>query len=520
MENTEQRRTPFPEWLNIPGVDREALGIVDRARGQVPLRNRRPLRIEAIAVAAGEDCACELPVFLECLTFWHPELRVYVLTDSAGVDAIAHLPIDRSRIHVEEISTSEQKQLAAEVRCVDHGERWSRRWIAVKLEALRRAVERWQCGVLFCDVDLVFAQRLPEMSWQADAVLSTHTGPHWPNVTPAFHGFFNAGLFLTNHLDIVDRWIELYHRGVGTFYEQQLLEQLSAEYVCDLFPASWNWGGWRWSENVQDSGRRPPILHAHIVGKWKAKGPKPVKRLAREALDQVRESREIHPRWAFLHCAKAAGSSFSGMIAEQVAPVRGFQYLDSHSLGLHRDWRPAELDLIRIGGLWGQVGERHIIHNHAQNWYRESVEALRADGWRFVSLYRPIRDRLVSFWFWSRRVIGERGHSYMRPPITDAGDIDTFLQILIENPLYETEWALPEFADQVDHWYPATGEGMQRACRDLWHIEATPARANVSANPGWEGCLSQGLLHRSTVRRIENDPRVRQWDDFARERGL
>lgn len=521
--DTDQSGVPFPEWMNLPGVDLAAHGIEQEQRGQSPRARRSPLRIEAYAVAAGGDGACELPLFLEMLTFFHPEARVFVLTDADGVAAVEGMKIDLSCIHVEEISTSEQEELANQVRCVDHGDRWSRRWIAVKLEALRRAVEKWQCGVLFCDVDLIFTQRLPPMEWDADVVLSTHQGPCWPSTVPDFHGYFNAGLFLTSRLDVVDRWIELYRAGRGTFYEQQLLEMLPGEFVCDLFPAAWNWGGWRHQEDLSQSGRRPPILHAHIVGKWKDQGKgriRAVKAQAREQVRRVRESRQIHDRWFFVHCAKAAGSTFSSLIWKEVAEDRHFQYLDAHGLGLQRDWRPAELDLIRTGEMWGQEGSRHIVHNHAQNWPADAVEKMVGDGWRGVALYRPIRERLLSFWFWSQRVIGERGKSYMRPPICDVDDINGFLQMLLDHPIYETEWCLPEFSESIEHWYPATDEGLRQACRDLWRVDVEPARVNTSENPGWQGCIDQGLLYPRTVEKIETDPRVRAWDEWAADRGL
>lgn len=521
MEIEEEEKKPFPEWLNIPGVDRAALGIEGGPRGQTPLRNARGLRIEAFAVAAGEDSVDEIPVFFETLDFHYPDARVYFLTDEAGAKKFGTLDLD-CEVYVDVISQEDQEALSEKVTCVDHGERWSRRWIACKLEALRRAVEKWECGVLFCDSDLVFTQRLPDLSWDADLVLSSHTGPHWPNVTPAFHGFWNAGILLTNHLDIVDRWIELYRRGEGTFYEQHLLEKLAGEYVTDTFPSAWNWGGWRWSEDLSKSGRVPPILHCHIVGRWESQGrgrTKAVKNLAKSHLARVRESREIPKKWAFIHNAKASGSSFSSMIWKDVVTERGFQYLDSYTLGLQRDWRPVELDLIRTGELWGQVGDRHIVHNHAQHWPEKAVENMIGDGWQFVALYRPVRDRLVSFWFWNLRSFGERGFFPMVGPINDADSLDDFLNIILEDPFYEPEWALPSFAEKLEHWYRANSDGLRNACRDLWNVEADPIHANASQNPGWQACIDQGLIQQETVDRVENDPRVQAWDDFARSRG-
>jgi len=473
------------------------------------------LRIEAIALACGGRLREELEVAVELWRWYHPELPVYVLTDNDE-----HLE-DRYKnddgVRWEVLSLEELEELGR-TAATDHGGRWSRMWIGAKLEAWRRAINLFGLrGVLLADSDLVLTRRLPQMEWDADLVLSTHAGPTESRV-PAFHGRYNAGMALARDSRVANRWTEMYREGRGTFYEQQCLEDLSREYVTDYFPESWNWGAWRSTEDLQESGRRPALLHSHIVGGLAAAKTSPsgesVRALARDSVGRVRRYRGTPDRVAFIHFPKAAGTSAMNVM-HQVGEVANYQVLDSWGYGLRRDWSHDELRMMGTGELWGQVGDRWIVHNHAMNWPDYIVEMYAELGWDLVALYRPIRERLLSLYGWSRRMLEDTGRTPLASAPGRAESIEEFLLATLEDKVVEREWIKPVWIDRIGRWYRADSEGLQRMAVEMFCAdEVRVRRLNRSRSAPWED-VDAGVRAR-----VDGDARIQAWDTWADEMGF
>lgn len=488
---------------------RRGLGGIGKHRASVSQEGR--LSIDVICVACGGEAAPELPVFLRQTKFWHPEWPILVVTDMPTAAGLTET--DKSRI--DELVIINPANLP-ESRSRDYGTRWNKPWIMAKLHALRGALERWPGrGVLLCDSDIVITQRLPALSWHAHVVLSTHIGPHPSTDIPEHHGCYNAGLLLTDNPSVVTRWQELYESGAGTFYEQQCLETLGHEFVVDLFPASWNWGGWRYAESV-DCGRDPAILHTHVVGPWADQGTHPSVRVLKERtkaeIARVELAENLPDKWAFIHFPKAAGTSVTDLISSRLGRERGYQNLNSWALGLHRDWSPEEQRLICDGALWGQVGHRHVVHNHAQNWDADVVASMADRGWQFLAFVRPIRDRLLSYFYWCQRFLNEGKPCPMAGPIQSASNVADHLRFLLDDPRYGPEWHFPEWADTIQWWFPADSDGIKAAFADCWQLDVTPPILNTSENPGWKAAIEQGLLPPDLIEQVNSDPRVLAWD--------
>ena len=475
-----------------------------------PLNRTQSLTIGALCVVAGGDLRCELEAFLSCAKFYHPEWPIYVVTDDRPltdteiefVDEVLHL----SREEISQLGNVEAKH---------HEDRWHRGWIAAKMQGMKLALERWpETGILFCDSDIVFTARLPAMEWNADVVLSEHTGPgREKRQSTGYFGRYNAGLLLTDDLAVIERWEEMYRTGIGNFYEQGCLEQLAEEFVTDHFPSTWNWGMWRWRENLGQSDRpTPPLLHVHTSGPFAERDQRPatvvLRDRARKAIGHVAYCRDLPEKIAFVHFAKAAGSSFIAT-ACPVLKSCNYQVLDSFGLGLARDWLPDELDAIAAGNLWGQVGDRWFVHNHAQNWPEETVRSMAADGWRFVAFYRPVRERLKSFFTWSQKCQASGLPHPMAGPVTECKNLNEHVREMLTNPRYESEWALPDWADLLE-WFPASDEGISRAVEFTTGMKCVIKNVNHSAGAPLK-------FSAEAKRLLDQDPRVAAWEKFEKE---
>ncbi|HRE14938.1 MAG TPA: hypothetical protein PLD37_12145, partial [Usitatibacteraceae bacterium] len=176
-----------------------------------------------------------------------------------------------------------------------------------------------------------------------------------------------------------------------------------------------------------------------------------------------------------------------------------------------------ELAHILRGTGAGHLRWRSLVHNHAQNWSAELAELARREGYRLFALHRPVRDRLVSFHHWHRgKVAG--GEPCIGGPAGDAADLDTFLRIFVSRPCYSVDWALPDWAGLIDHWYPATGEGIARCLSEMLAMEVEPVRHNASASRGWAAAVESGEVSPETAALVDGDARVRAWDRW--EEGL
>ncbi len=495
-------RTPFPP--------------VSAAR----LRDRRPLRIQALACAVGgKAAAAEFLTMIESFRHFHPDVPVYVL---AGVEAAKILRETEGwgmeGDVIDEIGPDEldELQAAAKDAARPYGDLWPIHWLAAKLVALHRAIECFNCGVLLVDVDLLCTQRLPDFGWQADLVLSEHHGP-LPDRLPAKSGIYNAGMVLCRDTAIVHRWRELFHQGVGGFYEQGALEQLAREFLTDTFPGSWNWGNWRRTEDLTESGRFPAIIHHHRHRTREI----PHREEATRALDTivdltlhiVRTAKQHPDKIAILHHAKAAGSSLSAMFAE-AAVHGGWQHLDTYRApyDLRRDWNPAELGAIAAGDMPGQRGHRFIVHNHACGWPADRVESMIKEGWVFVSTYRPIRDRLCSFFHWNQRA------RILTGPAAECETLDEFLRVFLSEPRYLVDFGPHPCDELVSHW--GTIRDLPELVWNVTGMRVENRHENMSLNAGWDSACDHDEISKATKSLVSKHPAVKAWEKFAKLHGF
>jgi len=470
------------------------------------LIRKLPLCIEAISVTCGGRLLPQLRPFVEQVKFLHPEWPLHIATDPEGRARIQDLlgPEDVvwTLLEKDHVRHSSGKS-------IDHGQRWSKSWIGLKLENFQRALKHFQCGVLQCDSDFIFCRSLPKTNWHADVVMSTHRGPLMHNNVPDFHGRYNAGLLLTDDLAIADKWRELYEAGVGEFYEQKLLEQFDDLYVVDLFPSDWNWGAWRNQEDVKYSLRVPAFFHTHITGPHTQATP--LHDAANNRYFMLKHSYGTHPRIAFYHASKAAGSEMMEIIHKQVAAKVQYQVLNSRAIR-STDWTEAELKDIAVERFKYQHGNRFIVHNHGQNWSEQSVDLFKYFDWKFLGLYRPIQDRMASFYYWNLDAINKHGRSWMQGHIAQARTITDFFEAMLTEP-YLQEWTLPSYYQDIK-WYAATSAGMAQLALDNFNLSISqPRRMNASNNLGWAHCvqlLSPGLLARLQVEFVK-------WDRIEQE---
>jgi hypothetical protein len=506
-----------PEWMRQPGraAPHPAGPGLPPVVGAQRLRSA-PLRIEVVAVAVGGDrSAREALVMIETLRHFHPGVPVYVLAGAMAAEVLRAEPWGDDACILDEIDADELDALleASQEAAQPHGDLWPLHWIAAKLEVLRRAIAAFPGrGVLLADADLIFTRRLPDLSWDADLVLSEHHGP-LPDRLPPRSGIYNAGMVLCRDESVVDRWRELFATGVGGFYEQGCLEQLAREFVTDTFPGSWNWGNWRRTEDLAASGRVPAILHQHLERTreipHRAESTRGIDGVAQRALTDIRTARQAPDKIAILHHAKAAGSSLAAMLSE-AADRGGWQMLDSFAwpAELGRDWLEPEIDGIERGSMFGMRGARHIVHNHACNWSPDRVERWIQQGWVFVSVYRPIRERLCSFFFWNQRA------RVLPGPIGECETLDEFLRLFLEDPRYLVDWAPHPCDALVEHWgTPAT---LPELVERVTGLEVAQREENASSNPGWEALCASGEIQKSTKALIAKHPQVKVWEKFAK----
>ena len=469
------------------------------------LTRKLPLTIDAISVTCGGQLIHQLRPFVKQIKFLHPELPLHIATDPSGVEKIEDLVGPQDVIW--KVLEKDLKFYGAS-KSQDHGHRWSKPWIGVKLENFRRAVDKFKCGVLQCDCDFVFNRALPKrINWHADVVMSTHRGPLMHNNVPDFHGNYNAGLLLSDSLEIANKWISLYMDGYGDFYEQKLLEKLDDLYVVDLFPSDWNWGGWRNQEDVKYSRRLPTFFHAHVTGPHLQDTP--LHEVATKQSLIMNRSEGTTNKLAFYHNAKAAGTELMYLIEREVLTRIQYQLLNSFCVRTS-DWNHDEMVDFAVERSKYQHGNRFIVHNHAQGWSDELLTLFRQFGWEIFALYRPIRERMASFYYWNIDCINKYGKSFMSPPIDGARTADDFFKLMID-PSFLREWCLPNRHDLIT-WYHANDEGLTNLMKDYFNLSLNEmGRSNASNNLGWDHL--EPLLKPATLEALE--PYFQAWDNFA-----
>lgn len=498
--------------LHIPVTTGEHLEGIEKN----PRQTSKPLRIGAISVVAIHDGAQELNLFLGQVRFYHPEFPVYVIADQEALDLLEDRFREDSRVIMDVLTQDQIDRLASKVKADDHGPRWSVAGIACKFEVMKRAMRQFpKQGVLMCDVDLIFTRRLQATEWDADLVLSTHQGPLAVKESPDLHGTYNAGLVLCQDYRIIARWNQLYKDGVGGFYEQKCLEHLSEEFVTDVFPSSWNWGGWRHRENLTESKRNPPILHTHMEGKFASQGPKFIKAKAQNAIETRKISETTPNRVLFAHVPKAAGTSFMTLHAK-LQLERNYQVLDSWGSGLRRDWSPSELSWMSQGKLFGQHGERWVAHNHIQNIPAERAQEFVNRGWVIVALYRPVRERLISLFYWGKDRERKGLPNPMGKKFESTKTLDEFIPLVMSSH-EEKNFVLPDWHELITHWYSADTDGIELAYEEIFSLDVTSPNANQSSSRGYDHAVKEGLISPGTLRMIESDQRVRDWDEIVKK---
>lgn len=499
-------------------VQRRQRPDLDRLSG-VTHQHRAPereLRIQAVALACGGDAAPDLHPFLDTLGCWEPSLPVHLLTDAATAAALTEG--QRRRLASVGILTDEELVECGRSECAEHpGGGWNKNWIGAKIEALRRAMELEPGkGVLLCDSDLIFDGPITGHSWShCSAVLSLHRGPgSIPTRIFKDSGEYNAGLVLTDQPDFVDRWQAMWRSGEGGFYEQGALEILAMEFTVDTFPATWNWGQWRGGEDLTATGRRPAVLHIHINGpeRRRSKSESAVAH-AHAAWTRARASYRAKKKVAYIHFPKTAGSTMVHHL-RHAASERGHQIWDSYMRPV--DWRPRELSAIldrtMPGYRHGGQGKQ-IVHNHAFSWSSRTIGLAKKHHWTTCALYRPVRDRLVSYYRWAKIRRAETG--IMQGGASMEGDLDRFMKIFVTDPAHHFEWELPSWARRIEHWYPATDEGMAALMSEMFAIDDAPARrVNASGSEGWDAAVMSGEIADDAVALVDAHPGIQAWDAF------
>jgi hypothetical protein len=475
-----------------------------------PLNRQFPLCIEAISVTCGGDLREQLAAFIKQVHFFHPELPLHIATDLEGYESVNSLIRPQDKVWITKASDRERY---AKSKSKDHGKRWNKAWIGIKLENFKRAIEHFKCGVLQCDSDFVFTRSMSKQNWNADVVMSTHVGPIHRRDVPELHGAFNAGMLLSDKLFVAERWIKLYEEGYGGFYEQKLLEKFSELYVVDLFPSDWNWGPWRHAENIVQNKRVPTIIHAHVIGPHRHDSPTH-KAAEREYLKTIR-SYNTHPKLAFYHASKAGGSEMMRIVDGIVTDRLRYQSLNSFKIGTN-DWTESELLQICHGTFKYQEGNRWIVHNHGQSWSANSIDEFLKNDWKFWGMYRPIRDRLLSFYYWSMDNLKSSGKHPMSGRIIYYPTVNEFLEQLVTSKGYKKEWALPHRYEEMK-WYPCSDMGLIKATKDHFNLILSRdevSHTNRSSNIGWDDAVACGIITKKTVDLINNLDEVKQWDEF------
>lgn len=236
-----------------------------------------PLRVDAIMTVATGRVAGDLERFLTTACYHHPGVPIYVICDEeayhAGLAITRGSDVFGGGFYLPHITEKNSRDWLDHADLIKHAAYWQPGAIAWKMKGALALYDLGRVqegqGLLVADSDIVFngdarAEEFPG----CDCALSP--GYCWADRrTGERDTWLNAGMVLARRRDFWERWLALYRRGIGEFYEQGCLQWLLQEYRCGFFSWRHNWGSWR-AEQPHDALSlhiRATMEHSHLGGK-------------------------------------------------------------------------------------------------------------------------------------------------------------------------------------------------------------------------------------------------------------
>jgi hypothetical protein len=468
--------------------------------------------IKIASVAATGVCVIELNGFIQQWRLYNPEVKIFALVEESRRSEIEERWILDEMVDMQFVDVKEATSRYDRSLVKSHNAYWDDSSICLKLEAMRLCMAKYNKPTLVCDSDLILTSKLPKIEWEADVVLSSHQGPFF---TPSFEpgqGYYNAGMVLVRTPRVANRWIELFQAGAGGFYEQGCLEQLSEEFVTDLFPATWNWGMWRSQESLGDTKRIPPVLHVHASGSKKPTirnaSTEALLSLACESLKFGEKLLSLNGKILFVHHPKAAGCSAMYHF-HTVADRGGFQLFDSFLDGMRRDWTEEELKHLAVGQFHSQSGGRYIVHAHAHNISDAALQVFANEGWEIVGLNRPILERLVSSYTWSHAICRAGGAHPMGPEFDYSDSLADHLDKVREHAQHQ--FALTNAHRDLTTFYPATSKGIHDMIYNLTGVDVPVIKKQNESPSSDNPPPALDEVPKKMLRRISSSSMVKSW---------
>jgi len=210
---------------------------------------------------------------------------------------------------------------------------------------------------------------------------------------------------------------------------------------------------------------------------------------------------------AFVHFGKCAGVKtnklFKRACAKKNIPVYTW---DTPIPNIERDWSNIELKLL-------SDLEKGYVHNHHVSWSKENIQLYNKKGWETFTFLRNPKDLICSLYFWSRKVLEEKGESPLKGnPTESSGTLDEFVRSIVSEESKNMRRLFipqPYIWSEVKHvatfsedklWDLLKTFGLyDEDLDDLWR----GAKANVSGNKGWDHYVDVGLISGKSVDAVE-----------------